>query len=70
MKFLDYVAITFLMAAVFIPVAFMSGPVGFYTILYYDGNSNYSFGIVALTLTPALCAMLKTIMVKLKRKRL
>jgi HAE1 family hydrophobic/amphiphilic exporter-1 len=53
------------MAAVFIPVAFMSGPVGVLPSVFdHDGDSNYSVGIVALTLTPALCAMmLKTIMV-------
>jgi hypothetical protein len=30
MKLLELIAITFLMAAVFIPVAFMSGPVEFF----------------------------------------
>ncbi|SHL09259.1 hydrophobic/amphiphilic exporter-1, HAE1 family [Chitinophaga jiangningensis] len=54
------IAITFLMAAVFIPVAFMSGPVG----LFYRqfsitmATSIILSGIVALTLTPALCAMI------------
>lgn len=54
------VAITFLMAAVFIPVAFMAGPVG----LFYRqfsitmATSIILSGIVALTLTPALCAMI------------
>jgi HAE1 family hydrophobic/amphiphilic exporter-1 len=34
------------------------------SVFDHDGDSNYSVGIVALTLTPALCAMmLKTIMV-------
>ncbi|WP_219225565.1 efflux RND transporter permease subunit [Pedobacter antarcticus] len=54
------IAITFLMAAVFIPVAFMSGPVG---IFYRQFSITMATaiilsGIVALTLTPALCAML------------
>ncbi len=53
------VAITFLMAAVFIPVAFMSGPVG---IFYRQFSITMATaiilsGVVALTLTPALCAM-------------
>ncbi|MEZ2443471.1 efflux RND transporter permease subunit [Chitinophaga sp. RCC_12] len=54
------VAITFLMAAVFIPVAFMSGPVG---IFYRQFSITMATaiilsGVVALTLTPALCAMI------------
>jgi len=54
------IAITFLMAAVFIPVAFMSGPVG---IFYRQFSITMATaiilsGIVALTLTPALCAIL------------
>jgi HAE1 family hydrophobic/amphiphilic exporter-1 len=54
------VAITFLMAAVFIPVAFMSGPVG---VFYRQFSITMATaiilsGIVALTLTPALCAMM------------
>ncbi len=54
------IAITFLMASVFIPVAFMSGPVG---IFYRQFSITMATaiilsGIVALTLTPALCAML------------
>ncbi len=54
------IAITFLMAAVFIPVAFMSGPVG----LFYRqfsitmATAIILSGIVALTLTPALCAII------------
>lgn len=54
------IAITFIMAAVFIPVAFMSGPVG----LFYRqfsitmATAIILSGIVALTLTPALCAMI------------
>ena len=54
------IAITFLMAAVFIPVAFMSGPVG---IFYRQFSITMATGIilsgvVALTLTPALCAVI------------
>ncbi|GAB3426679.1 efflux RND transporter permease subunit [Niabella aquatica] len=54
------VAITFLMASVFIPVAFMSGPVG---IFYRQFSITMATGIilsglVALTLTPALCAII------------
>lgn len=54
------IAITFLMASVFIPVAFMSGPVGvFYRQFSITmATSIILSGIVALTLTPALCAML------------
>lgn len=54
------IAITFLMAAVFIPVAFMSGPVGiFYRQFSITmATSIILSGIVALTLTPALCAIL------------
>src|SRR3954454_1438343 len=54
------IAITFLMSAVFIPVAFMSGPVG---IFYRQFSITMATaiilsGLVALTLTPALCAMM------------
>jgi HAE1 family hydrophobic/amphiphilic exporter-1 len=54
------IAITFVMAAVFIPVAFMSGPVG---IFYRQFSITMATaivlsGVVALTLTPALCAMM------------
>ena len=54
------IAITFVMAAVFIPVAFMSGPVG---IFYRQFSITMATaivlsGLVALTLTPALCAMM------------
>jgi hydrophobic/amphiphilic exporter-1 (mainly G- bacteria), HAE1 family len=54
------IAITFLMSAVFVPVAFMSGPVG---IFYRQFSITMATaiilsGVVALTLTPALCAMI------------
>jgi HAE1 family hydrophobic/amphiphilic exporter-1 len=54
------IAITFLMAAVFIPVAFMSGPVGtFYRQFSITmATAIILSGVVALTLTPALCAMI------------
>ncbi|MDM1072306.1 efflux RND transporter permease subunit [Empedobacter brevis] len=54
------IAITFVMAAVFIPVAFMSGPVGiFYRQFSITmATSIILSGVVALTLTPALCAMI------------
>lgn len=54
------IAITLLMTSVFVPVAFMSGPVG----LFYRqfsitmASSIVISGIVALTLTPVLCAMI------------
>jgi HAE1 family hydrophobic/amphiphilic exporter-1 len=65
------IAITFVMAAVFIPVAFMSGPVG---IFYRQFSITMATaiilsGVVALTLTPALCAiMLKNNHGKPKKK--
>ncbi|MDJ0366678.1 efflux RND transporter permease subunit [Hymenobacter sp. H14-R3] len=54
------IAITILMTAVFIPVAFMSGPVG---IFYRQFSITMATaivisGLVALTLTPVLCAMI------------
>lgn len=54
------VAITFVMTAVFIPVAFMSGPVG---IFYRQFSITMATaivlsGVVALTLTPVLCAII------------
>jgi len=52
------IAITLVMAAVFIPVAFMSGPVGiFYRQFSVTMSTSIILsGVVALTLTPALCA--------------
>lgn len=54
------IAITLVMAAVFIPVAFMSGPVGiFYRQFSITmATSIILSGVIALTLTPALCAMM------------
>lgn len=54
------IAITLIMTAVFIPVAFMSGPVG---VLYRQFSITMASaivlsGIVALTLTPVLCAII------------
>lgn len=53
------VAITLVMSAVFIPVAFLSGPVG---VFYRQFSLTLAFAIVisginALTLIPALCAL-------------
>ncbi len=65
------IAITLVMAAVFIPVSFMSGPVG---IFYRQFSVTMATaiilsGIVALTFTPALCAMmLKNTHGKAKKK--
>jgi HAE1 family hydrophobic/amphiphilic exporter-1 len=67
------IAITLVMAAVFIPVAFMSGPVGiFYRQFSVTmATSIVLSGIIALTLTPALCAiMLKNSHGVKKRKNL
>jgi hydrophobic/amphiphilic exporter-1 (mainly G- bacteria), HAE1 family len=54
------IAITLVMSAVFIPVAFISGPVG---VFYRQFSITLAIsivlsGVVALTLTPALCALL------------
>lgn len=54
------IAITLLMTAVFIPVAFMPGPVGtFYRQFSITMASAIVLsGLIALTLTPVLCAMI------------
>jgi len=54
------IAITLLMTAVFVPVAFMTGPVGifFRQFAITMASSIVISGIVALTLTPVLCAMI------------
>ena len=54
------IAITLLMTAVFVPVAFMTGPVGvFYRQFAITMASSIVIsGFVALTLTPVLCAMI------------
>jgi HAE1 family hydrophobic/amphiphilic exporter-1 len=54
------IAITLIMTAVFVPVAFMSGPVGvFYRQFAITMASAIVLsGVVALTLTPVLCAMI------------
>ncbi len=54
------IAITLMMTAVFVPVAFMTGPVGvFYRQFALTMASSIVLsGVVALTLTPVLCAML------------
>lgn len=54
------IAITLIMTAVFVPVAFMTGPVGiFYRQFSITMASAIILsGVVALTLTPVLCAMI------------
>ncbi|TFV97496.1 efflux RND transporter permease subunit [Algoriphagus kandeliae] len=54
------IAITLVMTSVFVPIAFMSGPVGvFYRQFSITMASSIVIsGIVALTLTPVLCAMI------------
>lgn len=67
------VVITLVMSAVFVPVAFMKGPVG---VFYRQFSLTMAFAIVisginAVTLTPALCAlMLRHAHAKLGRKSL
>ena len=64
------IAITLIMTAVFIPVAFMTGPVGiFYRQFSITMASAIVLsGVVALTLTPVLCAMILKPHNKAKRK--
>lgn len=54
------IAITLLMVSVFVPVSFMSGPIGtFYRQFSITMASSIVLsGIVALTVTPVLCAMI------------
>lgn len=54
------IAITLVMTAVFLPITFMSGPVGVFYRQFsiMMASSIVISGIVALTLTPVLCAML------------
>ncbi|MCC6684574.1 MAG: efflux RND transporter permease subunit, partial [Bacteroidia bacterium] len=54
------IAITLVMTAVFVPIAFMTGPVGvFYRQFSITMASSIILsGIVALTLTPVLCAII------------
>lgn len=54
------IAITLIMTAVFVPVAFMTGPVGvFYRQFSITMAASIVLsGVVALTLTPVLCAMI------------
>lgn len=65
------IAITLIMTAVFVPIAFMTGPVGvFYRQFSITMASSIVLsGVVALTLTPVLCAMiLKNNHGKLKKR--
>jgi HAE1 family hydrophobic/amphiphilic exporter-1 len=54
------IAITFVMVSVFVPISFMSGPVGtFYRQFSITMASSIVISaLIALTLTPVLCAML------------
>lgn len=54
------IAITLLMTAVFVPVSFMSGPVGIFyrQFAITMASSIVISGVVALTLTPVLCAII------------
>jgi len=54
------IAITLLMTAVFVPVAFMTGPVGIFyrQFAITMATAIVISGFVALTLTPVLCAMI------------
>lgn len=54
------IAITLVMTSVFLPIAFMSGPVGvFYRQFSITMASSIILsGVIALTLTPVLCAMI------------
>ncbi|MFT3824434.1 MAG: efflux RND transporter permease subunit [Chitinophagaceae bacterium] len=65
-------AITLVMSAVFIPVAFLSGPVG---VFYRQFSLTLAISIVisginALTLTPALCALMLKHNTKPRKKNL
>ncbi|MEX6691111.1 efflux RND transporter permease subunit [Danxiaibacter flavus] len=65
------VAITLVMSAVFVPVAFLSGPVG---VFYRQFSLTLAFSIVisginALTLTPALCALMLKHNTSTKKKK-
>ena len=65
------IAITLVMSAVFVPVAFMTGPVG---VFYRQFSLTLAFAIVisginAVTLTPALCALMLRHTDPAKRKR-
>ena len=54
------IAITLMMTAVFVPVTFMTGPVGIFyrQFAVTMATSIVISGVVALTLTPVLCAMI------------
>ena len=54
------IAITLIMTAVFVPVAFMTGPVGMFyrQFAITMASAIVLSGVVALTLTPVLCAMI------------
>lgn len=54
------IAITLLMTAVFVPICFMTGPVGIFyrQFAITMASAIVLSGVVALTLTPVLCAMI------------
>jgi hypothetical protein len=54
------IAITFLMAAVFIPVAFHVGTGGdiLPSVFHYDGNSHYSFRYCGIDAYPCIMCMI------------
>ena len=65
------IAITLVMTAVFVPVTFMTGPVG---VFYRQFGLTMAMsivlsGVVALTLTPVLCAMILKPHTGQKKKR-
>lgn len=65
------IAITLLMVSVFVPVSFMTGPVGtFYRQFSITMASSIVLsGVVALTVTPVLCAMILKNMHRQPRKK-
>ena len=65
------IAITLVMTAVFLPVSFMSGPVGtFYRQFSITmATSIVLSAVVALTLTPVLCAMILQITTDTRRRK-
>ena len=65
------IAITLMMTSVFVPVAFMSGPVGIFyrQFAITMASAIVLSGIIALTLTPVLCAMILKNTHGIKRRR-
>ena len=65
------IAITLVMTAVFVPLIFMTGPVGvFYRQFSITMSSSIIIScIVALSLTPVLCAMLLKTLIHTQEKQ-